>query len=802
MISRISKLNNIGKFTCINQGKDFTYGGKGQNCNIIFGFNGSGKTTLANAFSFFSNNSFISEKEKEEIFNDIKNSDDSVVELDLQGQSKIKYPASRSHEKEIYIFNSNFISTHVFDGTKGKIKKFSNINAEIKNREINRINEQIENLNKEEDKLINEKEGFDKKHEEITRIKSKSFGKSLTDKNKSIKTQDLLNSSLPNSSLETLESDLKNFCADYDLSKKQTELNIDLKEIESIKFNSVDLDFDSIKGVLSKSIKKISKDVLQNKIEKIQNLFIDDSQKQKVEKWFLFGKNTLENIKLSKQYNCPICNTDISKRITDILIDYQDYFDKAYEDFISELDRNINEVDSMIAFIEDHEINTKKMERVYSKYQDRLEEVSFEKIDFKKTNEKLLSLKTLLLDKRESIQNIVHIPKNIENYFNVFNKTLDYYEKIKDSLIKFLQSKKLDTHKIEEKIRKTYKEIILLEFNEINRNGALKKYKTIKKRIYEIRNNNKPEMRIKLATEMKKIKVESKSISNYLIKMGINHFDVDINEERKDENIIIRYKDSATEKNKLKNSLSESEKTALAFAYFLSKFENEINTEAKIKKSVVIVDDPVSSLDNNRLYSTAYLIHSNFENVKQLILLSHNFLFLKYFNTFYPKKNCAYCFFLDKEKLSDLPEELVNFETPYFYMLRNIFDFLDDRNSKVTYNEAKKFLPNFIRRVLETFLSFKFAKTVNSMGGHHSPGLRDFDENIEATSMNDGEKKDIIAKIAEIKRITDAYAHGNLQHTQEDFYISEPDLKILAENANFVIDTMDKMHLNSFLKDK
>ncbi len=47
MISKISKLDKIGKFSSINQEENFKYGGKGQNCNIVFGFNGSGKTTLS-----------------------------------------------------------------------------------------------------------------------------------------------------------------------------------------------------------------------------------------------------------------------------------------------------------------------------------------------------------------------------------------------------------------------------------------------------------------------------------------------------------------------------------------------------------------------------------------------------------------------------------------------------------------------------------------------------------------------------------------------------------------------------------
>ena len=324
----------------------------------------------------------------------------------------------------------------------------------------------------------------------------------------------------------------------------------------------------------------------------------------------------------------------------------------------------------------------------------------------------------------------------------------------------------------------------------------MEKYKNNKNRTIIITSTEIPVLRNKLSDELKKIKTESKSISKYLARMGINHFNIDINEDGEDENIVIRYKNSSNERNKLKNCLSESEKTALAFAYFLSKFENEINTDEKIKESVVVIDDPISSLDDNRLYSTAYLIWKNFESVKQLVVLSHNFLFLKYFNSFYAGK--TNCLFLDQEKLSELPDELKNFETPYFYMLRNILAFLDESNQNVAYNEVRKYLPNFIRRVLETFLSFKFSRTVNKSGGYRSPGLVAFNSSIDSTDMEDSIKIELKGKIAEINQIADAHSHGNAHHTQENFYISEADLKNLARNAIEVIEKMDKLHITAF----
>jgi wobble nucleotide-excising tRNase len=473
----------------------------------------------------------------------------------------------------------------------------------------------------------------------------------------------------------------------------------------------------------------------------------------------------------------------------------------SYEKFISELKTKTDEVASAISLLDQYEKNAEKLDKLFTKYEKLLSQLVFEKFDFSIIKNDLTALEKALKAKIDNIQSVLSKPTDVSDNLTKLNNALTKLQNLKTGILSVLESKKLNTHTIEGNIRQTYNEIIVLEFNNLDNTGALEKYRNNKKRISvieESKNEGLPFLKDKLREELKKLKAESKSISIYLVKMGIDHFDIDINENEEDENIVIKYKNSTNDKNKLKNCLSDGEKTALAFAYFLSKFENEINTPEKVKDSVVVIDDPISSLDDNRLYSTAHLIWRNFEEVKQLIVLSHNFLFLKFFNSFYCGK--ANCLFLDGEKITDLPDELKNFETPYFYMLKTIIDFLDQNNQNVNYNEAKRYLPNFIRRVLETFLSFKFSRTVNKAGGHRSPGLNEFDENIDNTDMEDEIKKALKDKIAEINRIADAHSHGNAHHTQENFYISEADLKTLSQNAISVIETMDNLHKTCFVK--
>ncbi len=610
-----------------------------------------------------------------------------------------------------------------------------------------------------------------------------------------------MSTQLPNTNFNKAEETLNKLKSDYKLSKKQDDLNVDLGELRQLTFDTFSIDFEKIGDILAKNIQQLSKDVLKIKITDIQNLFPDEQHQQSVERWFKYGKDVLEKIIEHKGNNCPICNTDISDRLDLLLQDYQNYFDENYEIFISELKTKTDEASAVITLLDQYEINTEKLDKLFTKYKIYLDDLLLEKYNFSAIKNDFTLLKKALIAKNDNIQNVLNKPSSISDNFVKLNEAITKFQNLKTSILSVLESKKLDTPTIERNIRQTYNDIIVLEFNNSDKTGALKKYKNNKNRISIIEDSKSeglPFLKDKLRKELKKLKTESKSISTYLIKMGIDHFDIDINENEQDENIIIKYKNSTNNKNKLKNCLSDGEKTALAFAYFLSKFENEINTSEKVKDSVVVIDDPISSLDDNRLYSTAHLIWRNFEEVKQLIVLSHNFLFLKFFNSFYCGK--ANCLFLEGEQIIDLPDELKNFETPYFYMLKTIFDFLNQNNQNVTYNEAKRYLPNFIRRVLETFLSFKFSRTVNKSGGYRSPGLNEFDENIDNTNMEDKIKKELKEKIAEINRIADAHSHGNAHHTQENFYISEIDLKKLSQNAIFVIETMDNLHKTCFVK--
>ncbi|MET6995894.1 AAA family ATPase [Chitinophaga defluvii] len=84
------------------------------------------------------------------------------------------------------------------------------------------------------------------------------------------------------------------------------------------------------------------------------------------------------------------------------------------------------------------------------------------------------------------------------------------------------------------------------------------------------------------------------------------------------------------------STLSEGEATFITFLYYLQLAKGSLNEESITTERILVVDDPISSLDSNVLFVVSSLIKeiiksikSNVGSVKQIILLTHNVYFHK-----------------------------------------------------------------------------------------------------------------------------------------------------------------------------
>ncbi len=164
---------------------------------------------------------------------------------------------------------------------------------------------------------------------------------------------------------------------------------------------------------------------------------------------------------------------------------------------------------------------------------------------------------------------------------------------------------------------------------------------------------------------------------------------------------------------------SEGEMTAIALLYFL----RSLNSHGfDLKQGGVVLDDPVSSLDENALFTAASYIRRRTQGAGQLIILTHNFAFFREMrnwlrNVKEPRKKgpakrparfyMLRCSVIDGKRaavLRPLDRLLAQYESDYHYLFSRIYRAANTPSNILEDNYA---LPNMARRMLEAFLAFK-----------------------------------------------------------------------------------------------
>ncbi|WP_416243000.1 AAA family ATPase [Azospira sp. APE16] len=197
-------------------------------------------------------------------------------------------------------------------------------------------------------------------------------------------------------------------------------------------------------------------------------------------------------------------------------------------------------------------------------------------------------------------------------------------------------------------------------------------------------------------------------------------------------------------------NLSEGERTAIAFLYFLKSLQDR---SFDLQQGIVVVDDPISSLDTNAIYSAFGFMKRRLCDAGQLFVLTHNYTFLRQVKNWYGHLNRvrgpkpARYFMLrasyrDGQRssvLESLDPFLRDYESEYHFLFKRVVEAsaLPGGGALQSYYE----LPNLARRLLEAFLVFKV------------PDQKTLHARLEAVDF-DGPKK------TRIQRFLDTHSHA------------------------------------------
>jgi len=176
-------------------------------------------------------------------------------------------------------------------------------------------------------------------------------------------------------------------------------------------------------------------------------------------------------------------------------------------------------------------------------------------------------------------------------------------------------------------------------------------------------------------------------------------------------------------------NLSDGERTAIAFSYFLTKLK-ELNPE-DFKQTIVYIDDPISSLDSNHIFQVTAAINDLFfaklpqangneawgTTCKQLFVSTHNFDFFNLIRELQPVKDQMARLFLVRRvaggssELINMPKSLSNYSSEYQFLFGCLYNF--HASADKVGHENLLILPNALRRFLELY-------TYSRIPGAHS----------------------------------------------------------------------------------
>ncbi len=185
------------------------------------------------------------------------------------------------------------------------------------------------------------------------------------------------------------------------------------------------------------------------------------------------------------------------------------------------------------------------------------------------------------------------------------------------------------------------------------------------------------------------------------------------------------------------HTLSEGEKTLISFLYFIEliKGSHDETGAVDVTKTVVVIDDPISSLSQNFVYDVATIIQHQLvkppigvAKVKQVIVLTHNLFFFHELvlqlagNTLAnASRKCQMLRVLKNEHSAVLPLDPTTFMNDY----DALWQVLQDAKRGLV---PVRVVPNTMRGILEQFFTF-------------TTGMEDFDKALEKMTIVDRSQK-------------------------------------------------------------
>jgi len=657
--------------------------------------------------------------------------------------------------ENIRVFDRDYISNSLLlENTDGKIKgveaSFGKTSVDIEKR-IKELESQI--ISKDE---INELEkSISKLHEEIRNEIDTIHNRRKGNANIQKKPKD-----------EPVERVIELYNNDYQEAKKIEAYDDNLMKINGD--NSIEKQISQIESLRSFTFSKIP----QNLIEEVKKIFKEKFGEDisiphyEVVQWIESG------LKIHNEGdNCKFCGGQLD--YNEIMSKFIQYKENKKQKAIEKLKKFEEQLQKILDLIDTLE----KESTIYSINISKEVEQYFSGISEKKS--KVKDFIKLCQSKVDNIQNQVDL--NFDN----LDETLTIIEKFISNINNRKNSELSELRKKQNNLAILVKGAIGLEIK--NSKFIQEKINIVKNKIEELQfkldNNQKKREEILHLKQQKSLTKDFADIVSKILKDINISLVVTLDSDNRNyiiksahENVILTIKD-----------ISEGEKNLLALLFFYYELFTD-NKQKQIKSEIelIIVDDPISSMDDSNRFYILELMKNLLElKNQQIFVLTHSwddFCILLYGKKPW-KNNYPYATF-EIRKVDGRSELSIvkNIEKPYKYLFREIYEFSQKGEDDIKTDCQIYHYPNVMRRVFEEWYSFKIGKDLNLTSSQQDRIIN------ELKIEDDGEK----TKLGLLLKVCNILSHSinNSKNPQEIHQSAKYLMKLIEKNDKLHFDNM------------
>jgi len=640
MIKQIKNINNVGSYRQFSNGGSIQF----EKLTFIYGLNTRGKSTLTDILTSLRDNdpTLITNRK-------------SIPEISGNQNIKISFRPSgstsqidsifsnngwsqRSSSENLFIFSSEFIHQNLFTGISVERQNKENFTTFVLGQQGVQLATQIA----EEKKLLRQKKGaLPNLIPQYLRGKQKSeFHSFLSTDISTINIDEI------KSQLIELESNLKQ----EQKRLEEPSVILGLSDIQCINASNLSINelIDDTNILLEREFSEISSLALTKLNEHIDSNF---KTKDIAERWIKEGLD----IQKHDTNNCTFCGQSL-ENAEDLINVFHSIFNQAYKDYISDILKQIevlrkNWSTQSFNFLN----NIVSQQALLVQYTQLINKDSFSELItqleelISSTNENKLNS---LLNQYSDVINDIFIKKERIPHEKIdaldFTELIDFHTKyisnltrideiIRAIIVEINQFKEpyRDLSQITSKIADIESQIVIKKkiIARVEQNSDCDSYLRECNEIRSLEENIITNESTLSTNQSQYLNDFFAKIDFYFKQFGSENFTLErVTNNRGHQPVYflkVKFKGVDVNDNNIAKVFSESDKRALALSLFWAKID--FLTDEQKSKAIIVLDDPITSFDDNRIMKSITRIKETITEVSQVVILTHYSHFIKNF---------------------------------------------------------------------------------------------------------------------------------------------------------------------------